>query len=205
MRQKILHFLDRVDQKISERHSKSYVKYLRKKGVKVGENTVFFGIKGVDIPRPCLINIGDNCNIASGVWILSHGYDWAVLRELYHEVLCSSGKVTIEDNVFIGTNAIILKGVTIGKNSIIGAGSIVTRDIPENSVAAGNPCRVIMGIHEYYEKRKKQYIEEAKRYAYELYQDSGEKPTIDKFWEEFPIFLNRNITNKKLPIKKQLG
>ena len=51
--------------------------------------------------------------------------------------------VTIGENVFIGDNVMILKGVNIGKNSVIGAGSLVCSDIPENRIAAGNPCRVI--------------------------------------------------------------
>ena len=57
-----------------------------------------------------------------------------------------SKPITIEDNVWIGGGAILLPGVTIGKNSVIGAGSIVTRSIPENCVAVGNPCRVIKHI-----------------------------------------------------------
>ena len=56
--------------------------------------------------------------------------------------------ILIEDNVWIGTSVIVLKGVTIGKNSVIGAGSIVTKDIPANVVAAGNPCRVIKTLNE---------------------------------------------------------
>ncbi|CUH97396.1 hypothetical protein P22_3524 [Propionispora sp. 2/2-37] len=51
--------------------------------------------------------------------------------------------VAIKDNVWIGGGAIILPGVTIGKNSVIGAGSVVTRDIPADCIAAGNPCRVM--------------------------------------------------------------
>jgi len=54
--------------------------------------------------------------------------------------------VKIEDNVWIGGGVIILPGVTIGKNSVIGAGSIVTRSVPENSVAFGNPCRVVRKV-----------------------------------------------------------
>lgn len=55
-------------------------------------------------------------------------------------------EIIIDNNVWIGYSCIILKGVHIGKNSIIGAGSIVTKDIPENSLAAGNPCKVIKSI-----------------------------------------------------------
>lgn len=58
--------------------------------------------------------------------ILTHGYDWSVLKGKYGEVLGSAGKVTIGDNCFIGMNTVILKGTSIGKNTIIGAGSVVT-------------------------------------------------------------------------------
>lgn len=51
--------------------------------------------------------------------------------------------ITIEDNVWIGGGAILLPGVTIGKGSVVGAGSVVTRDVPQYCVAVGNPCRVI--------------------------------------------------------------
>jgi maltose O-acetyltransferase len=55
--------------------------------------------------------------------------------------------VKIEDNVWIGGGVIILPGITIGRNSVIGAGSIVTKSVPENSVAFGNPCRVVRSIN----------------------------------------------------------
>ena len=54
--------------------------------------------------------------------------------------------VKIEDNVWIGSNVVILPGVTIGENSVIGAGSVVTKDIPKNVVAVGNPCKVLRPI-----------------------------------------------------------
>ncbi|WP_404441898.1 hypothetical protein LG307_11355 [Sutcliffiella horikoshii] len=54
--------------------------------------------------------------------------------------------VTIGDNVWIGGNAVILPGVTIGDNAVIGAGSVVTKSIPENSLAVGNPCKVVKEI-----------------------------------------------------------
>ncbi|MBP5288360.1 MAG: hypothetical protein J6Z79_00620 [Clostridia bacterium] len=64
--------------------------------------------------------------------------------------------VYIEENVWIGAGVIILPGVRIGRNSVIGAGSIVTRDIPENTLAVGNPCHVLREIgrqdHEYYSR-----------------------------------------------------
>ena len=56
--------------------------------------------------------------------------------------------ITIEDNVWIGGGAVICPGVKIGKNSVIGAGSVVVKDIPSNSIAVGNPCRVINTLEE---------------------------------------------------------
>ncbi|POB65431.1 galactoside O-acetyltransferase, partial [Vibrio vulnificus] len=57
--------------------------------------------------------------------------------------------VHIKDNVWIGANSVVLPGVTIGENSVIGAGSVVTKDIPANVVAVGNPCRVLRPIGEH--------------------------------------------------------
>lgn len=184
--------------------SKTVRQLPKKKGVSVGKGTQFFGLVKIDVTRPCLVEIGKNCVLLNGSAILTHGYDWAILREKYGEMLCSSGKVVLEENVFIGINAVILKGVRIGKNTIIGAGSVVTHDIPANTVAVGNPCRVIMSIDAYYEKRKKLYVEEAKAYALEIFKKTGKVPRQEDFWEEFPLFLSRNENWGKLPVRKQL-
>jgi maltose O-acetyltransferase len=64
------------------------------------------------------------------------------------------GRIDIKENCFIGDSAIILHGVTIGPNSVIGAGSVVTRDIPANTVAAGNPAKVISTLDEYISRIK---------------------------------------------------
>lgn len=171
----------------------------------IGNGTVFFGRVHVDLTRPCLVEIGQNCVITNNVTLLSHGFDWAVLREKYHEVLCSSGRIVIEDNVFVGANTTILKGVIIGRNSIIGAGSVVTHDIPADSVAAGNPCEIIMSLEQYYRSRKSKYVTEAKSYAYQLYRRTGRIPKPEDFWEEFPIFLKRDGNWGRLPVESQLG
>ncbi|MGR5966728.1 acyltransferase [Bacillus cereus] len=124
--------------------------------------------------------------------ILTHGYDWSVLKNMYHEVIGSSGKVKIGNNVFVGANSTILKGVSIGNNVIIGANSLVNKEVPDNVVIAGNPARVIMSIEEYYQKRKKEYINEAKELAVEYYKKYNQLPPISKFHEFFPLFLERN-------------
>ena len=73
--------------------SESYINYLRKIGCSIGCNTKIFNVKDVhiDVTRPWLISIGNNVQITRGVTILTHGYDWSVLKGVYGEVLGSSG------------------------------------------------------------------------------------------------------------------
>ncbi len=143
--------------------SESYIKYLRQRGANIGERVNIYAPKNtiIDMTRPWLIDIGDDVQITEGVTILTHGYDWSVLKGVYGEVLGSSGGVKIGNNVFIGMKTTILKGVHIGNNVIIGANSLVNKDIPDNCVVAGNPAKVIMPLEQYYEKRKKAQLEEA--------------------------------------------
>ena len=98
------------------------------------------------------ITIGNNVLIASNVQIYTATHPVETQKRLRTNWDPNNNKpffrtyalpVTIEDNVWIGGGAIILPGVTIGKNSVIGAGSVVVKNIPENSVAVGNPCKVI--------------------------------------------------------------
>lgn len=103
------------------------------------------------------IFIGDNCMFAPGVIIAtaSHPIEPELRRKAYQFNVA----VRICSNVWIGAGAVVLPGVTIGDNSVIGAGSIVTKDIPPNVVAVGNPCRVMREISErdriyYYRDRK---------------------------------------------------
>ena len=106
--------------------SDTYIEYLRQQGCMIGKRVVFFSPKStlVDITRPWLIEIGDDVQIPYGVSILTHGYDWAVLKGKYGDILGSSGKVKIGNNVFIGANSMVLKGTTIGDNVIIGGGAL---------------------------------------------------------------------------------
>ena len=93
-----------------------------------------------------LITIGDDAQIGPGVHIYTalHPVE-ARIRRTGLEV---AKPVSIGHNVWLGGNCIVCPGVTIGDNSVIGAGSVVVRDIPPNRVAVGNPCRVIREIHE---------------------------------------------------------
>lgn len=178
--------------------SRLYIIFLRKRGVTIGKGTAFFGNVKIDDTRPFLVEIGENCVLADGATVLTHGYDLSVLHRFYGEMFCSHGKVVLEGNNFVGNNAVILKGVTIGKNTIIGACSVVTHNIPPNVVAAGNPCKVIMTLKEYFEKRKILHVEEAKAYALEIYRKSKRIPNITDFsWEEFPLFEKTRYSNSE--------
>jgi acetyltransferase-like isoleucine patch superfamily enzyme len=199
----ILNWLSAIGLLLCRSNSKLFIAFLRKKGVTIGDGTTFYGRVSIDYTRPCLVEIGRNCSLVDGVILLTHGSDWAVLLKKYGQVISSSGKVILKDNVFVGTNTLILKGVTIGENTIIGAGSVVTHDIPANCVAAGNPCRVIMSLDEYYEKRKKAYIEEAKAYALEIFLKTKKIPKIESFGEERSQFQQSNA-NKNFASFKPL-
>lgn len=170
--------------------SNSYVKFLRSQGAKIGERVNIYAPNKtlIDMTRPWLIDIGDDVQITEDVTILTHGYDWSVLKGVYGEVLGSSGGVKIGNNVFIGMKTTILKGVHIGNNVIIGANSLVNKDIPDNCVVAGNPAKVIMSLEQYYEKRKKAQLDEATELV-QLYRERyGTEPDDRALHEFFWLF-----------------
>lgn len=105
----------------------------------IGNNV---GMGGVKISCFIRIIIGDNVKIGGNTIIMDGDYHPEDYRSGYPK------EIVIEDNVWIGYSCIILKGVHIGKNSVIGAGSVVTKDIPQNVIAAGVPCRVIKKIED---------------------------------------------------------
>ena len=185
-----------------------YIKYLRKKGIQIGDNVKFYNPASntIDLTRPYLITIGDKVKITHGVAILTHGFDWCVLRECYKRPFGSAGKVAIGNNIFLGMNTIVLKGVSIGDNVIIGAGSVVTSDIPCNSVAAGNPAKVICSLEKYYEKRCAQELSEAAEKAKMILERLGRKPEPEDFKEFFYFFVARDVSAmKNRNIRRQVG
>ena len=123
--------------------------------IEVGEN--FFANYNCTIIDVAKVKIGDNCQLAPNVSIYTAGHP--VHPDSRNSLYEYGIGVTIGDNVWIGGNTVILPGVHIGSNTVIGAGSVVTKDIPDWVIAAGNPCRVIRKITEddrkyYYKDRK---------------------------------------------------
>lgn len=123
--------------------------------IEVGRN--FFANYNCTIIDVAKVTIGDNCQMAPNVAVYTAGHPvHPVSRNSMYEY---GIEVTIGDNVWIGGNTVILPGVHIGSNTVIGAGSVVTKDIPDWVIAGGNPCKVIRRITEedkrfYYKNRE---------------------------------------------------
>ena len=133
----------------------TYVNILTRGGVKIGKNCIIdktaeFGTE------PYLISIGDNVRITKGVRFITHDGSLWVPRNLglVDKKADFFGKIVIGNNVNIGWNAIIMPGVQIGDNCIIAAGAIVTKNIPDNSVAVGMPAKVLESVQEYADKKR---------------------------------------------------
>lgn len=128
--------------------------YFLHNGGKIGKNCIVYS--NVEFgSKPYLISIGDNVRITNGVRFVTHDGGLWVLRNLGMKNADVFGRIEIGNNVHIGWNVIIMPGVSIGSNCVIGCGAVVTKDIPDNSVAVGVPAKVIETIDEYMEKAKK--------------------------------------------------
>ena len=205
----IIRIYNAILHRICKQDSRLYTWFLRHKGIRIGKNFKIFSNGSlaniiIDISRPSLVTIGDNVSINKNFCLLTHDFVSGVFLNKYHSFVPSSGRVTIGNNVGFGMNCTVLKGVTIGDNCFIGAGSIVSKDIPSNSVAVGSPCKPIMSLDNYYERRKTQCVDEALDYARSIKEIFGRKPVLSDFWEEFPLFLKGTEDVPEIPIKGQL-
>lgn len=121
--------------------SEKKINFLRKQGVKIGSNCYIETMKFST--EPFLIEIGDHVAISYGTAFVTHdGGAWCFQDDLSNCMLYS--KIKIGNNVFIGFDCTILLNTTIGNNCIIGAGSVVRGNFPDNSVIIGNPAKVVM-------------------------------------------------------------
>lgn len=194
----------RIDYKFSIRNSERFCNYLRRHGIKVGKGSYALapGTIQIDMSRPELLTIGENVFLHRGTIIMTHDWaSWCFVNSDY-EFFPSHGKVNIGNNVWLGENVTICKGVNIGNNCIIGIGSVVTKSIPDNSVAAGVPAKVICSYQDYFEKRKKLYVEEAIEYAKAIL-ETGREPVIDDFYDDYPCFVDgENFTDYNYPYNR---
>lgn len=152
-------------------YGKVYFNRQKSSIISIGDNCTFRSSKTsnwIGVDRPCMIStqsgnsiikIGNSCgfsgtvigafkgiylgdNVRCGANTLITDSDW----HLDDKRVGEPKEVFIEDNVWLGINSVVLKGVKIGKNTVIGANSVVVKDIPANVIAAGNPCKVIRNI-----------------------------------------------------------
>ena len=123
------------------------LKKLKKMGLKIGSHFQYGRYCFFDPAHCFLISIGNDVTFSTRVHILAH--DASTKKHLNYVKI---GQVIIEDHVFIGANSTILPGVTIGENSIIGAGSVVSKNVEKNSVYAGVPAKKICSVEDYLKK-----------------------------------------------------
>lgn len=135
------------------------ISFYRRKGMIIGDNchisgNVRFG------SEPYLIRIGNGVRITSNVQFVTHDGGLWVLRNIDYSLQEYDiiKPIIIGNNVHIGIGSTIMPGVRVGDNVIIGCSSVVTHDVPNNSVVAGVPAKVIRSLDEYREKNKKYFI-----------------------------------------------
>lgn len=146
-------------------HKLTYLRMLEhyeKKNVKIGSGSILYNVTVSSSYKGDHFTIGKNCCL-TGCTLLGHDAspgtfisELIVKKEVYLPGSRRSYRLPIRigDNVFVGTNAIILAGITIENNVIVGAGSVVTKNIPSGSIVAGNPARIIGNISNFTEKFK---------------------------------------------------
>ena len=179
--QKIIFFLLKNGVKRAE--------YLKKKNILkyIGDNCLY---QPYYIPMdPKLLKINNNVYIAANVRFITHDASRNMLKNKYKkEYSMDLGCIEVMDNVFIGLGSIILPNVKTNKNCIIAAGSVVTKSVPENSVVAGNPARIIGTFDEFDQKKLKMTKENGILSYDEL---------VSKCWENFEKNKKKEMIAKK--------
>ena len=167
--------------KARKKKTNAYISSLMQKGLVIGDNAQIMEPFFLDPDHCFLISIGSNCTLAPNTRLIAHDASTKL-----HLGYTRIGRIIIEDNCFIGASTIVLPNVTIGKNTIIGAGSIVTKSIPSNSVAAGSPAKVISSLEAYLSRFKR------------MIKDNG---TFDSSY----LIDNISDSNKALMLKRLAG
>jgi len=162
--------------------------YFRQLGMQIGKNNRIYppSLGG----EPYLIKIGNHCTIAAGVSFITHdGAGWIFTEEL--PSIQKYGTIEVKDNCFIGIRSMIMPDVTIGPNSVVAAGAVVTKDVPPNTIVGGSPARHICDIEQY----KKKLIE-----TWEGQRPEGYLEELD----DGGLYSPRDIDSKKIQSRSKL-
>jgi len=143
-------FIKYLYYRLLDKKKERYIQSLVRRGLVLGRNVDIIDTFFFDPSHCFLISIGDNSTICPNVRLIAH--DASTKKYLGYTKI---GRINILSNCFIGDSVIVLPGVTIGPNTIVGAGALVNKDIPPNTVAAGYPAKVISTLDEYIEKIRK--------------------------------------------------
>lgn len=128
--------------------------YAEHLGVHLGRNITFYAMKpGMFSTEPWLITIGNDCYITANCQFITHDGGTLILRKEVPDLELTA-PIIIGNDVYIGLNTTILPGTKIGNRCIVGAGSVLKGEYPDNSVIAGVPARVIKSVDKYFEKAK---------------------------------------------------
>lgn len=158
--------------------------YLRKKDILqgIGENVYFYS--RIFPADPKLVKLHNNISIATNVRFITHDRIDIILTGMFEKKYSKKyGCIEVMDNVFIGADTVILPGVKIGPNAVVGAGSVVTKDVPPGQIVGGNPARQIGDFDALIRKRKKKRKNTA---------------DPDKLWEQFEkMYQNAELESGK--------
>jgi maltose O-acetyltransferase len=113
--------------------------------IKIGNNVI---LNGCEIYAKNSVVIGDNCMLAGCSLVDNNSHNTSIDPETRRNGPIKSSPITLGNNVWVGGHVIVMKGVTIGDNSIIAAGSVLTKNVPPNSLFGGNPARFIKKLEE---------------------------------------------------------
>lgn len=132
--------------------SRDPVGWARRQGVRVGERSRFIGV-GIETfgSEPYLVSLGDDCTVTAGVRFITHDGGAHVARSVRPQ-LDVVAPIVLGDRVFVGMEAVFMPGVTVGDNVVVGARSVVTRDVPSGTVVAGMPAKPVSDIDTYVER-----------------------------------------------------
>ena len=126
-------------------HYRDPIAFWRSQGVTIGEDCRLISCNFGS--EPYLVTLGDHVSATDSAFVTHDGGVWVFRGEWPDADLMAP--IAVGDNVFLGSGCLVMPGVTIGSNVVIGARSLVTRDIPSESVAVGVPARVLRGVDEY--------------------------------------------------------